>query len=171
MTILESFLINLPKSGTILELGTKRWGPEPTHHKHLWPNLHHIGVDFLDGLDVDVVCDAEKLTTKFEPNSIDAVFSASTFEHIKRPWLASREILEVLKPGGIFFIQSHQTFPLHGYPHDYYRYTKEAWKILFEGCASISSDHEYKCEIVPTDVHVWDKNAPSFLNSVCWGIK
>lgn len=169
--MLDNFLNNLPVSGTILELGTRRWGKEPTHHTHLWPNLKHLGVDFLDGLDVDVVCDAEKLTSKFEPNSVDAVFSASTFEHIKRPWLAASEILTILKPGGVFFIQSHQTFPLHGYPHDYYRYTKKAWKVLFEGCSKIETWHEYPCEINPGEGHVWDKNAPSFLNSCCWGIK
>jgi SAM-dependent methyltransferase len=169
--MLSKFLEKLPTSGTILELGTRRWGPEPTHHAKLWPHLRHIGVDIQNGLDVDVVCDVEKLTSKFEPNSVDAIFSGSTFEHVSRPWIAAREILEVLKPGGLFFVQSHQTFPLHGYPCDYYRYTEKAWPVLFEGCSLIESWHEFPCDIVPRESHVWDSTAKSFLNSCCWGIK
>lgn len=171
MNLLQKFLENLPENGKIIELGTRKWGDKSTHHKHLWPKLDHIGVDILPGDDVDLVANAEVLSTHFTEGSIDAVFSASTFEHIARPWIAAQEILKVLKPGGVFFVQSHQTFPVHGYPFDYFRYTERAWPILFHGCKKIETAHEFPCKINPDGEHVWDETAPAFLNSICWGIK
>jgi len=166
---LELFLSNMNKKGKVLELGTKRWGPNPTHHKDMWPEAFHLGVDFIDGIDVDVVADVQELSKYFKPNSIDAIFSASTFEHIRKPWLASEEILKVLKPNGVAFIQSHHTFPYHSYPADLWRFTPEAWKVLFDGASEIITASEYPCKIIPPEsVKVWDSNAPAFLNTVCY---
>src|SRR5438445_507159 len=102
---------------TIIELGTKRWHEDPTHHKKYWPDLNHIGVDFISGLDVDIVCDAHGLSSKFGTNSIDFFYSSSVLEHVHSPWIVAEEIIKTLKPGGMFYLDTCQAFPIHGYPN------------------------------------------------------
>ena len=171
--LLEMFLSRMNKTGFVLETGTKRYGPNSTSRRHLWPEARKsLGVDFEDGLDVDVVADLEELSKHFDINSVDAIFSASTFEHIRRPWIAAQEMLKVLKKGGVMFVQSHEHFPRHSFPFDYWRFTPMAWDVLFEGASEIITASEYPCKIVPTTpIQNWSTNAPSFLNSVCLVVK
>ena len=61
----------------------------------------------------------------------DVILSASTFEHLKYPGLAAHELLKTLTVGGLLFVQTHQSFPLHGYPSDYFRFSREALASLF----------------------------------------
>jgi len=65
-------------------------------------------------------------------NEYDAVWSNAVFEHLRYPWLVAKEVLKVLKPGGVVFVITHQTFKLHGYPYDYYRFSARALESLFE---------------------------------------
>jgi hypothetical protein len=39
--------------------------------------------------------------------------------------------MKSLKVGGLLFIQTHQAFPLHAYPYDYFRFSREAMSGLF----------------------------------------
>ncbi len=119
-------------SGTFLELGTRRTANGlPTGRREWAPHLRYIGSDFQAGYDVDIVADAERLSDAFEKGSIDAVIACSVFEHIRRPWLAAEEIGKVLRPGGRIYIQTHNCFPIHAYPFDYWRFTREAMEVLF----------------------------------------
>lgn len=132
----------------VLEIGTRRWGPNPTHHKaHLTGWSDWVMTDFMDGVDVDVVSDAHALAATFPEASFDCVWASSVWEHLHSPWTAAEEVLKVLKPGGLFFIQTHQTFPIHGYPHDYFRYTREGMESLFRNATDVVSSYEYPCRI------------------------
>jgi len=77
------------------------------------------------------VGDAHQLTEYFGSESFDAVFSISTFEHLAMPWKAVLEINRVLKPDGLVFVATHQAFPLHEAPWDYWRFSDSAWRALF----------------------------------------
>src|SRR5215213_1793144 len=108
---------------SVVELGTRRTETGiPTVRRH-WAGADatYVASDFMAGPDVDVVADAERLSETFAPGSIDAVIACSVFEHIQRPWLAAAEIGKVLRLGGKVFVQTHFAFPLHAYPHDYWR--------------------------------------------------
>ena len=116
------------KGARVLEIGTRRTkGGAPTTRRH-WPHpsAEYVTSDFMAGLDVDVVADADKLSDAFGTDAFDAVIGCSVFEHIRRPWLAAAEIGKVLRPGGKTFIQTHFAFPVHAYPNDYWRFTREA---------------------------------------------
>ncbi len=39
--------------------------------------------------------------------------------------------MKALKVGGLLYIQTHQSFPLHGYPNDYFRFSQDALASLF----------------------------------------
>jgi len=133
---------------TALEIGTRRWGSNSTHHKVWFPKAKKIIMtDFIDGEDVDVVADAHQLSKTFGEGAIDVIVAASVFEHLKKPWIVAEEILKTLKPGGLFFVQTHHTFPVHGYPNDYFRYTTAGLETLFEKASELHSQFEFPATI------------------------
>jgi len=160
------------KDFSVLEIGTRRWIPQfPTHHKDWdWFTGYRefIMSDFMEGEDVDVVADVHELSKTFGENRFDVIFLPSVFEHLDRPWIAATEILKVLSPGGIFMVQTHQTFPIHGYPNDYFRYTTSGLLSLFAGASEKYGNYEFPCEIHSEECGI-QKNA--FLNVVVAGRK
>ena len=108
------------------------------------------------------------MTAKLESNYFDDFIACSTFEHIKYPWVVALELNKVLKVNGLGIITTHQTFPLHAYPHDYWRYTTEAFESLFNrhtGFKILTSDYSFPCVVKPLDeVESWSTDAPSYLN-------
>jgi SAM-dependent methyltransferase len=156
---------------SVLELGTKRWGTKATYHKEWTPNAARFVLsDVSEGPDVDVVADVPSLSQIFDAESFDAIIGCSVFEHFEYPWLAAQEILTILRSGGLLFIQTHQTFPLHGYPQDFYRFTREALESLFRKMSHTETKYEYPakimCELGPDA-----QNYPAYLNVVLFGIK
>lgn len=159
---------------SVLEVGTRKWGTESTHHKHLFPNAtNYVMSDFMDGDDVDVVSDVHDLK-EFDDETFDAFFSSSLFEHVQYPWVAAQAILRVLKPGGWLYTATHQTFPVHGYPHDYTRWTDKGLKSVFEwaGFQVWAADMNTRCVIQkPDEIEVWDPNAPAYIGVAVYAIK
>jgi SAM-dependent methyltransferase len=151
----------------VLELGTRRSEEDrPTHHRHWFPEAHFVMSDFQDGLDVDVVTDAHDLAA-FQTHQFDAVIAVSVFEHLARPWLAAEAIARVLRPGGMVLVSTHQTFPIHGYPDDYWRFTDSAMGVLFGPplWRDLHTAYRYPCVIQPpAEVTRWNEEAPSYLN-------
>ncbi|MBF0359491.1 MAG: methyltransferase domain-containing protein [Oligoflexia bacterium] len=127
-----SFSENI-EGASVLELGTKRHNPQiPTIHHHWVPEAKEfLGTDCEAGMDVDIVADLHCLADVVGDERFDIIISCSTLEHIKYPHLAAHQIMRSLKIGGTLFIQTHQTLPYHGYPHDYFRYSIEALRGLF----------------------------------------
>lgn len=158
------------ESPRVLELGTRRSVPSrSTNHKSWVPHYkEYVGVDLFEGEDVDIVVDCHELTTKIKRNYFDAFISCSTFEHIKYPWIVALELNKVLKIHGVGFIQTHQTFPIHAYPHDYWRYTTEAFESLFNkhsGFRILKGDYSFPCVVKPlSEIESWEESAPSYLN-------
>ena len=156
----------------ILELGTKRSNPKyPTHRKDYFKhitNLEYIMTDYQSGLDVDVKCDLHQINNTFENESFDLILSFSTFEHFKYPQLVSHNLMKILKIGGRILISTHQSFPLHGYKYDYYRFSREAIKSIFSkkmNFITITSYFTHNCVIIPHDnIKTWNDLAESYLN-------
>lgn len=65
-------------------------------------------------------------------NSYDFVFSMDTFEHITEPWNAAKEIIRILKPGGIVFVATLFAWRYHTVPIDFWRYTPHCLAYLFK---------------------------------------
>ncbi len=47
------------------------------------------------------------------------------------PWMVALEMNKVMNVGGVAFIQSHPSWPLHEEPWDFWRFSKDAWAGLF----------------------------------------
>lgn len=91
----------------------------------------YVGMDILEGPNVDVVGDAHRLSQLLPHASFDAAMSLAVFEHLAMPWKVALELNRVLKPGAIAFIQTHQSFPMHEVPWDFWRISADAWPALF----------------------------------------
>jgi predicted SAM-dependent methyltransferase len=139
------------RNATVIEMGAKRSNPANSTLHRTWAaeDAEFTGTDFENGIDVDVVADAHSLSLSFKPGSVDAVISVSVFEHLQRPWIAAMEIGKVLKPGGIVFVYTHFAFPIHGFPSDYYRFTREGLETIFTdaGLTVLGLDYENPCQI------------------------
>jgi SAM-dependent methyltransferase len=126
--------------------------------------------DYQSGLDVDVVADAHDLHAAFGAESFDAVIAGSVFEHLRRPWIAAKSIAQVLTPGGHVLVLTHQTFIIHGHPSDYWRFTTEALRTLFEdaGMETVSAWYDTPCRILCPRPGVWrhavSPRAKAYLN-------
>jgi hypothetical protein len=163
----------------ILELGTKRSiNSSPTNKKSYFShikNLEYVMTDYQNGIDVDIICDLHKTDNIFEKDSFDLILSFSTFEHLKYPQLCSHNLMKMLKIGGRIFIQTHQTYPLHGYKYDYFRFSREALKSIFSkkmNFVTITSYFNHDCIIIPHNSQtVWNDVAESYLNVVYIGEK
>ncbi len=160
----------------VLELGTRAWFPHQTsHHRReileANPQAQYLGTDLLAGDCVDYPCDAHELSKHFGRH-FDAFLCTSTLEHCRRPWIVSAELAQVVREGGIGFVETHQSFPVHGYPSDFFRFTREAMAELFApdvGWEMIESGYEHPCRVVPMSnvfAHArdWNFDAPAFLN-------
>ncbi len=155
----------------VLLTGAKVWpgSVNPDHSAHL-PHAEWIGTDIEAGPGVSIVGDLQKIdeviTERYE-----GVFSPATLEHIERPWRAMIAMGRVLKPGGVLYLHTHQTFPLHGYPHDYYRFSQQALRTMCSdaGLDVVETGYDNPCTIVPPpSMAVWNTVAESFLNvTVC----
>lgn len=171
-------------SPVVVEIGVKEWGDKPPKHNRESilkenPSARWIGTDIEDGIDVEVVIDVQHLSQRFNKNSVGAVICSWTLEHVARPWEAAKEIALVLKPGGGVLIETHQTFPLHNYPRDYFRFSIEAVKEMFGqdiGMECIHAEYLYPAKIVPLtndlDDHnicrLWNFEAESYLIMVAY---
>ena len=115
--------------GRMLEIGSReRTG---RNYRELLPNgWDYLGLDIMEGPNVDLVGDAHEAGGFLPSNHFDAVMSFSVFEHLLMPWKAILELNKVMKPGAIGLILAPQTWPLHEEPWDYFRFSRHAWKGL-----------------------------------------
>ena len=67
----------------------------------------------------------------FQDGTFDAVFTLAVLEHVRDPFAAGREIMRVLKPGGMLYSMVPLMVPFHGYPNHFYNMTVEGHKNLY----------------------------------------
>ena len=158
----------------ILATGTKLQPGSPEQiFSDFYPDGIWEGTDIEAGDGVDIVCDLEKLDENI-PYLYDAIFSPATLEHVPRPWRAMDAMYKSLKSKGVLYLQTHQTFPIHGYPSDYFRFTTEALSVMAtdSGFRILAAEYEFPCQIVPPpEVTRWNTAAESFLNVIIVAVK
>jgi len=89
----------------------------------------YVGVDFVEGKGVDVVItDPYKLP--FPDASFDVVLSSSCFEHAEMFWLVFLEIMRVLKPNGLFYLNAPSNGAFHRWPVDCWRFYPDSGNAL-----------------------------------------
>ena len=97
--------------------------------EHLNKNHEYIGVDIVKGNNVDIVLE-DPYKLPFEKDSIDVVISISTFEHTEFFWLSYLEILRILKPTGLFFLNVPSNSKYHRHSTDNWRFYPDSSQAL-----------------------------------------
>lgn len=116
----------------VLEIGSRIVSPGSSSKRSLFPNAaSYTGFDYYPDANTDVVGDAHQLSKYFGDRKFDAIFSISVFEHLAMPWVVAQEINRVLEVGGITFHGTHNAWPIHEQPWDFWRFSDEALKVLF----------------------------------------
>ena len=92
-------------------------------------NVSYVGVDFVQGNGVDVVLE-DPYQLPFATDSVDVCLSSSVFEHSEMFWLLFLEIIRILKPGGLFYLNVPANGAFHRYPVDCWRFYPDSGKAL-----------------------------------------
>lgn len=101
-------------------------------------NPEYVGIDICKGPGVDVVMDVKELKVKFSHEYFDVVISTEMIEHCYEWQDAIFNMLTVLKPGGILILTTRSPgFPLHEYPHDFWRFTRKNFLDIFKSVGKI----------------------------------
>ena len=93
--------------------------------------ISYIGVDFVAGEGVDVVLD-QPYKLPFEETSIDVIVCSSVFEHSQFFWVLYLEMLRILKPNGLLYLNVPSNGYIHRYPVDCWRFYPDAGQALVE---------------------------------------
>lgn len=106
-----------------------------------------LGMDLQPGDGVDVVADLHSLPEEWA-GRFSGVLCSEVLEHVARPWVALPKLRAVIRPGGWVVITTLFCFPEHGFPDDYYRYTRQGLQLLLEDAGFVDVKTEY-AGIVP----------------------
>ncbi len=98
----------------------------------------YIGFEYLPFELPDVFGDGHALP--FADEVFDVVFSQAVMEHMSDPYLAAREIVRVLKPGGLVYVESAFMQPLHAVPYHFFNTTPWGIEVIFVE-AGLSSEN------------------------------
>jgi hypothetical protein len=123
-------MLRLLPAGALLEVGSR--ARSGITRRELVPDgWSYVGMDIMAGPNVDVVGDAHELTALFPQRRFDAVMAFSVIEHLMMPWKFALELNRVLNVGALCLITTHQAWPLHDMPWDFWRFSDRAWGALF----------------------------------------
>jgi len=125
--------------------------------------LEYVGVDFVPGRGVDVVL-SDPYVLPFASNSVDAMVSSSCFEHSQFFWVLFLEMLRVLKPNGLFYLNVPSNGLFHRYPVDCWRFYPDSGGALVEW----GRRNDYRCHLLESfvakqDRELWNDFVAVFL--------
>lgn len=106
-------------SHKILDIGSRNY--EGSLKDFAPKGSENVGVDFEAGPGVDIVL-TDPYNFPLENNSFDIVTASSCFEHSEFFWLSFEEMVRVLKPGGLIYLNSPSNGDFHRYPVDCWRF-------------------------------------------------
>jgi SAM-dependent methyltransferase len=78
----------------------------------------------------DVIADAHAMP--FRDGSLGGIVVVEVLEHLRKPWKFFEEAARTLAPGGVLLGVAPQYCPTHGFPNDYFRYTRSGLGSLAE---------------------------------------
>jgi SAM-dependent methyltransferase len=78
--------------------------------------------------------DLHNISTVIPANMFNTIICTQVFEHIERPWVAVKELYQILAPDGLLIFSVPHMYMLHTAPGigDYYRYTVHGTKSILE---------------------------------------
>jgi SAM-dependent methyltransferase len=90
-----------------------------------------LNIDIRNYENVDILANAMKLP--FSDRSLDMTFSRALIEHLENPYAFASELKRVSKPGSLSLHVYPLSFPIHGSPQDFFRFTPIGIERVFHG--------------------------------------
>ena len=100
-----------------------------------------LGIDMQPGHGVDQVADIHELPAEWT-GRFSGVLCSEVLEHVARPWVALPKLAAIIRPGGWIVVTTLTSFPIHGFPDDYYRYTQSGLRLLLEDAGFVDIETE-----------------------------
>src|SRR5215469_10094364 len=95
-----------------------------------------------DGPGVDVVCSITDMPKAWRKR-FTGVLCSEVLVHVDRPWLALPKLRQVMQPGALLIVTTLFAFPEHGFPDDFYRYSRSGLSLLLTDAGFNSVETEY----------------------------
>lgn len=111
----------------IVELGSQ--DVNGTLRDHRPPGARYLGLDLAPGKGVDVVV-SRTHALPLADGSADVVVTSSAFEHDTMFWETFLELLRILRPGGLLYVNAPSNGTFHRYPLDCWRFYPDAGPAL-----------------------------------------
>jgi SAM-dependent methyltransferase len=111
-------------------------------------NYKYVGVDHVAGPNVDLVV---KMDTDlpYLADTFDVIISSSAFEHDQMFWVTFLDMMRVLKPNGMLFLQAPSQGIEHRTPTDNWRFYRDAPFAL----AKWARRNGYKVDVATSYIH------------------
>jgi hypothetical protein len=158
-------------NGRLLEIGSR--ARSGITRRDLIPSgWNYTGLDIMAGPNVDIVGDAHELSRIFQKETFDAVMALAVLEHLIMPWKFATELNKVMNLGGVGIFLTHQTWPMHDEPWDFFRFSRHGFTGIlnkFTGFRIIEAKMGEPCFIVAEKLHPitnFSEVPSGFLSSV-----
>lgn len=96
---------------------------------HCPPGATYLGLDMQTAKGVDLVIDPSK-PLPLADESTDVVVTSSAFEHDAHFWMTFLDLIRILRPGGLLYINAPSNGAFHRFPVDCWRFYPDAGPAL-----------------------------------------
>jgi SAM-dependent methyltransferase len=117
---------------TVVELGSQ--DVNGSLRDHCPPGAHYIGLDMMPAKGVDLVINPGA-PLPLASDIADAVVTSSAFEHDVCFWETFLELVRILRPGGLLYVNAPANGEFHRYPLDCWRFYPDAGAALVQWTA------------------------------------
>lgn len=123
---LADLRLALEKVRTELPLRLLDYGCGGSPYRSLFPNTDYNRADFLqkEGDALDYILEQNSHVNE-KDGAFDLILSTQVLEHVDDPLGYIQECYRLLKAGGKLYIATHGSYPDHGCPNDYHRWTAD----------------------------------------------
>lgn len=122
-----SKILNRRSSCSVIEIGSQN--VNGTLRDVCPKSYKYVGLDFVAGAGVDVVM-SDPYRIPIDSDSVDVVVTSSCFEHSEFFWLSFLEIIRILKPNGLLYLNAPTTGSFHRFPVDCWRFYPDSGSAL-----------------------------------------
>lgn len=121
--------------GPILEVGSRDYG-NTQNFRGLFAKEQYLGIDMQAGKGVDQVIDLandfESIDSALNGKRFKTIICMSVLEHCRDPFKMAKNIQALMADEGTLLISVPFSWEIHGFPDDYWRFTPNGVRMLFQ---------------------------------------
>ena len=139
----------------------------------IFPSALFHKTDIEDSEHIDIQWDLELEPENHLIGKYDLFISTSVLEHVRRPWIAAKNMEKTVSKGGYLYISVPWVWDFHEFPKDYWRFSHQSLDILFEASTPILTAWSTypDCVLYPHDPYIDRKMPMKVTGTLNNGIK